>query len=125
MGISEYDGVVSPSYNVYRLRNPKEFHPKYLDLLYRTPQHVMEINRYSKGVWSSRLRLYPDEFFLMSTPIPPYEEQVEIVEFVKKEFQRREEVMQKVKTVIERLGEHRSQLISSAVTGKIDVREES
>jgi type I restriction enzyme, S subunit len=121
LGISKLHGIVSPSYNVYRLRNSGDFYPQYLDYLYRTPQHVMEITRYSKGVWSSRLRLYPDEFFMMSTPKPPYEEQKQIVEFIEKQTQARDILMTKVETAIERLREYRSALISSAVTGKIKV----
>ena len=63
LGTSEYSGLVSPSYNVYRLRESNSHTYTYLDHQYRTPGYICEIGRYSKGVWSSRLRLYPDEFF--------------------------------------------------------------
>lgn len=46
LGTSDYKGTVSPSYNVYRVRQNENFNAKYLDLLYRTPQHVAEINRF-------------------------------------------------------------------------------
>jgi type I restriction enzyme S subunit len=122
LGISWQHGIVSPSYNVYRLRNNNDFYPQYLDYLYRTPQHIVEINRFSKGVWSSRLRLYPDEFFLMSIPKPPYEEQKQIVEFIENQTQKRGILINKTETAIEKLREYRTALISAAVTGKIDVR---
>lgn len=124
LGISRMDGIVSPSYNVYRFRKQNEFLPKYLDYLYRTPQHIMEIKRYSKGVWSSRLRLYPDEFFLIATPKPPYEEQVQIVEFLDKRLSQMNKLASKVEAAIELQREYRAALISSVVTGKVQVKVE-
>lgn len=123
LGISPLDGVVSPSYNIYRFRNQKDFLPKFLDYLYRTPQHIMEIKRYSKGIWSSRLRLYPDEFMQMSTPKPPYEEQVQIVEFLDKRLTQMNNLASKVEAAIELQQEYRAALISSVVTGKVQVSE--
>ena len=35
----------------------------YVDALVRLPIFAQEVTRYSKGVWSSRLRLYPEGFF--------------------------------------------------------------
>jgi type I restriction enzyme, S subunit len=121
LGISPIDGIVSPSYNVYRFRKQNEFLPQYLDYLYRIPQHIMEIKRYSKGVWSSRLRLYPDEFFLMATPKPPYEEQVQIVEFLDKRLSQMNKLKSKVEVAIELHREYRTALISSVVTGKVNI----
>jgi type I restriction enzyme S subunit len=121
MGISPMDGIVSPSYNVYRFRNPDQFHSKYIDYLYRTPQYIIEINRYSKGVWSSRLRLYPDEFFMMTTPIPPYEEQSQIIQFLEKRLSQMNRLASKVEAAIELQREYRAALISSVVTGKVKV----
>ncbi len=124
LGISSIDGIVSPSYNVYRFRKQNDFITKYIDYLYRTPQHIAEINRYSKGVWSSRLRLYPDEFFMMSTPKPPYEEQVQIVEHLDKALEKMDRLAAKVEDAIELQREYRAALISSVVTGKVQVKDE-
>jgi type I restriction enzyme S subunit len=124
LGISPVDGIVSPSYNVYRFRNPNQFDSRYLDYLYRTPQHIIEINRYSKGIWSSRLRLYPDEFFLMVTPKPPYEEQKHIVEYLNKKLGQMKLLADKVEAAIELQREYRAALISSVVTGKVQVKDE-
>lgn len=52
LGISNYSGIISLSYHVYRLINKKLYNPKHLDFLYRTPDHIIEINRYSNGVRS-------------------------------------------------------------------------
>ena len=122
LGISEYDGIVSPSYNVYRFREKDEFVPKYLDLLYRTPPYVCEIGRHSKGIWKSRLRLYPDSFFEICSLKPPVSEQREIVDHVTREVLLLDNLIEKLRKSIGNLEEYRNTLISAAVTGKIDVR---
>jgi type I restriction enzyme, S subunit len=124
LGTARQEGVVSPSYNVYRVRPRMTdvVDPLYLDYLYRTEAHIIEINRYSKGVWSSRLRLYPQSFFEMSLPCPPIEEQKAIVEYLDRETAKIDTLIDKTRTAIDLLKEHRTSLISAAVTGKIDVR---
>jgi len=123
LGISGLDGIVSPSYNVYRASSGYE--PMYLDFLYRTPPYVCEIGRYSKGVWSSRLRLYPDEFFEIWTITAPLSEQKAIVAHIAAEIQPIDALIAEVRAHIDKLREFRMALISAVVTGKIDVREEA
>ena len=123
LGISTFDGIVSPSYNVYQL-NSSEYLPRYYDHLYRTPNHVKEIIRWSKGIWSSRWRLYPDAFFSMSAIVPPFGEQKQIVDFLEHKNKQIDELIAAEQRKIEILKEYRQSLISEAVTGKIDVRNE-
>ena len=57
------------------------------------------------------------------TILPPLPEQQAIAAFLDRETAKIDALSAKVTTVIERLKEYRTALISSAVTGKIDVRE--
>lgn len=57
------------------------------------------------------------------TPIPPLTDQYEITEFLDRETNKIDILIDKAKHSIELAKEHRSALISAAVTGKIDVRE--
>jgi len=125
LGITEYAGIVSPSYHVYRLKKNRtpDYFPKYLDFLYRIPSYVCEITRHSKGIWSSRLRLYPDYFFEMCTPSPPFEEQRAIAAYLDRETAKIDVLTAEIETGIAHLDEYRTALISAAVTGKIDVRD--
>ncbi|MBX7133947.1 MAG: restriction endonuclease subunit S [Fimbriimonadaceae bacterium] len=59
----------------------------------------------------------------VNVPIPPLQEQRKIVEFIRTENERFDELIKKVSRSIDLMREHRSALISAAVTGKIDVRE--
>src|SRR5262249_55626616 len=83
MGVSPLDGIVSPSYHVYT--PSQELAGDYVDALVRTPNFAREVTRYSKGVWSSRLRLYPEGFFEVFLPVPPLPEQHSIVPHIAKE----------------------------------------
>ena len=123
LGISTFDGIVSPSYNVYQLKS-SEYLPRYYDYLYRTPNHINEIIRWSKGIWTSRWRLYPDAFFSMFTITPPFGEQTQIVDFLDCKNKQIDELIATEQRKIELLQEYRQSLISEAVTGKIDVRNE-
>lgn len=117
MGVSPVDGVISPAYNVYR---PTErLLSEYLDMLVRMSNFISEITRYSKGVWSSRLRLYPEGLYEAHLPVPPLEEQREIVEGVNNKLSDFKELKSVTEKTISLLQERRMALISAAVTGKL------
>ena len=54
--------------------------------------------------------------------LPPTDEQISIVDFLDRETAKIDALVAKIETAIERLQEHRTALITAAVTGKIDVR---
>jgi type I restriction enzyme S subunit len=58
-----------------------------------------------------------------SIAVPLLAEQIEIVNHLDRETSKINELMQKNTQAVELLKEHRSALISAAVTGKIDVRQ--
>jgi len=122
MGVSPVDGIVSPAYNVY---TPSErFDPAYVDSLVRTPVFIQEATRYSKGVWSSRLRLYPEGLYEIWMPVPPKEEQIAIVGSIKTETVKLDSLRVATERTIGLLKERRTALITNAVTGKIEIKEE-
>ena len=55
-------------------------------------------------------------------PLPPIDEQRAIGAFLDREMERIDSLAEKMRLIIERLGEYRTALITAAVTGKIDVR---
>lgn len=119
MGIAPMKGIVSPAYNVYE-PGPR-LAPAYIDALVRLPVFAQEVTRYSKGVWSSRLRLYPEGFFEVYLPIPPQEEQRAVVAHTARETAKLDAVRAATERTIALLKERRSALIAAAVTGQLDV----
>jgi len=121
MGTARVDGIVSPAYNVYTPGS--RIDPDYVDALVRIPVFAQEVTRYSKGVWSSRLRLYPEGFFETYMPVPPIEEQREIVGHIAAETTKIDRLRAATEHSITLLKERRGALIAAAVTGQIDIPE--
>lgn len=123
LGTSEEEGIVSPAYGVYRL-DQSQMEPAFYDLFYRTPEYVVEMTRYSKGVWSSRLRLYPESFLGLLVLVPPLQEQRDILAAIRSKVGSYPATIAALSASIERLQEYRQALITAAVTGQHEVREE-
>ena len=117
MGVAPVDGIASPAYHVYEPGNRVE--PSYIDALVRLPVFAQEVTRYSKGVWSSRLRLYPEGFFEVFLPVPSLGEQRAIVAHMAKETAKLDELRAATEHTIALLKERRAALISAAVTGRM------
>ncbi len=117
LGIAKEHGIVSSAYGVYRLKNPTHT-SDYLDLLLRHPGYIVEYNKRSKGVNSSRARMYSDDFFTVRILTPPIEEQEAIIKYVQKESADINKIIAKTKKEIELIKEYRDSLIAEAVMGK-------
>ena len=120
MGVARHEGIVSPAYHVYRIAS--DLLPKFVDYLVHIDAFKSEVTRFSKGVWSSRLRLYPHGLYEVILPIPPFHEQRAIAAHLKAEQERSAALQTMLRSSIKLLQERRSALITVAVTGKIDVR---
>ena len=123
MGISPLEGIVSPDYHVYTPNGL--LLPEFVELLCRSKPFVAEVNRWSKGVWSSRLRLYPENFFEMRLPVPPHEDQRNIIAAMEVSQHKTKELAEVMQQSITLAKERRAALITAAVTGQIPVEEMS
>lgn len=113
LGISEYDGIVSPAYCVFGTHN---INPRYANYLLRTDLYTAEFKRNSTGIIESRLRMYPDDFKNIVCIKPPKDEQEAIVAYLDKvtgDIDRAIEAQQKM---IDALNERKQIIITRAVT---------
>ncbi|MFE9990080.1 hypothetical protein ACFYRK_24850 [Streptomyces sp. NPDC005381] len=115
LGVSKQAGIVSPAYGVYSPRPDAPFNPGFYDYLYRSTPYVMEMTRLSRGIWSSRLRLYPDVFLSMAIPVPSLEEQRAIASYLDRETARIDTLIEQQQQLIEMLHERRKALIEEIV----------
>ncbi|MDE2807404.1 MAG: restriction endonuclease subunit S, partial [Gemmatimonadota bacterium] len=120
MGVASHNGIVSPEYHVYVSKGI--ILPSYIEMLCRSNPFVAEVIRHSKGVWSSRLRLYPDAFFDIYLPVPPKKEQEDIVNSLASEHLHTSELGKDLKRSIALLKERRSALITAAVTDQLELQ---
>ena len=123
VGVSKHSGIVSPAYGVYRPFSP-QLEPRYLDYFARTRPFIDLMTLYSKGVWSSRLRLYADELLGLRVALPPSVEQLRLVAVFDQQARRAESVRNLVGRSIELLTERKQALITAAVAGQLDLARE-
>lgn len=76
----------------------------------------------STGAGSTKGAITCGDIGLYPVPLPPYAEQLEIVANIKKQSDTFKRLIVKAESAIQLMQERRTALISSAVTGKIDVR---
>lgn len=117
--LSEYDGIVSPDYSVYR--SYENVSPKYLEYLFKTPQCIGELKKYIRGVAAGLSRLYTGDLFSIKVPVPPFEEQKRISDFIADKCVRIDSAIEKKQKLIEKLADYKKSLIYEAVTGKLEV----
>ncbi|MBJ6609400.1 MAG: restriction endonuclease subunit S [Candidatus Thiothrix moscowensis] len=115
LGTSKYAGICSPAYGVYRPRRGVDYHAGYFDYLFRTPNAIMEMTRYSKGIVSSRLRLYPKDFYQIETCLPPYAEQKAIADYLEKQTSLLDRKIILLNNKIEKYQRLRTSLINKTV----------
>ena len=121
--ISKYDGVTSPDYRVFTLKNKDSYAEYYLALLQMCYLDKIFFPLGQGAATLGRWRLPSEAFNEFLTPKPPFTEQIEIADFINHENNKLEILLEKAQQQIELLQERRTALISAAVTGKIDVRE--
>jgi type I restriction enzyme S subunit len=119
-GASKLSGLVSPAYVVCEPKTTLDSY--YFELTLRTPNAVTELKRFSRGITDFRLRLYWEEFKNISVPVPPKNEIEMILKAILGINSTYDNLARVAGKQIGLLKERRTALISSAVTGKIDVR---
>jgi type I restriction enzyme S subunit len=114
LGVSSYNGIVSPAYCVFEIIDDSE--PDFLDYLVRTDEYTNYFKAFSTGVIDSRLRIYPDTFGALYVGLPKKDEQKIIAKFLNHETAKIDKLIIEQEKLIELLKEKRQAVISHAVT---------
>lgn len=118
--VSDYEGIISPSYCVFNFNEKCE--KKYFHYLLRLPAYAGAFKTMSKGIIESRLRLYPVYFLAFKTIIPPIEEQQAIVSYINEKTAKVESLILELQAEIDYLKEYKQRLIADCVTGQVNVQ---
>ena len=116
---ADFSGFCSGEFMVLE---PKKVIGMYLVCLLRNPNFIDFVDSLTYGVKMPRLS--PEQFMNLEIPFPDNNEQEKIASFIREETSKLDSFISKIEKSIELLKEYRSALITAAVTGKIDVREE-
>lgn len=118
LGVSNDEGVVSPAYCTYKLI--RNYNPKFLHYLYKTPMYLAEFARHSTGVVPSRWRMYTDDFGQVVSLLPPVEEQDAIVRYLDAATSKIDKAIAMQQKMIDLLNERKQIIIQNAVTKGLD-----
>ena len=104
--------------------NRKLMIPSFLKLLVETPLYQSKILNELVGGSTNQIELSREKLRNLIIVLPHIEEQERIVAYATERNHKLDSFISKIEKSIELLKEYRSALITAAVTGKIDVREE-
>lgn len=119
IGVSSYDGVTSPAYDIYKPFS--NVNSKFYHHLFRTKAFSSECYKYGRGIMAMRWRTYSTEFKSIFVPVPPVEEQQQIVDYLDIKCAKINSAIDKKQAVIDKLTEYKKSLIYEVVTGKKEV----
>jgi len=120
LGTSNELGICSPAYNVYMPQKGIPYNRRYFDYLFRIPNAVMEMTRNSKGIVSSRLRLYAKDFFQIETVLPSLQEQKAIAHYLDTKTAQIDRKIDLLTQKAQRYEELKRSLINETVTRGLD-----
>lgn len=116
---STIEGIVSPAYNIFCLRDQfkSEGYAAYYKYLFKTKAFISILNTLVAGIRDGKNISYSD-FSQVLLPIPPVQHLEKIVELAKQY----ESIKKRVEDELSLINEYKVRLISDVVTGRIDVR---
>lgn len=121
IGYSDYEGVTSPDYDIYRAREDTSVVRNYYNEYFRNTCFNGDCHKYGHGIMLMRWRTYPEEFLRIKVPNPPLEEQQEIADYLVEKCGEIDSLIAKKETFVEEMETYKKSLIYEYVTGKKEV----
>ncbi len=112
--VSDYDGIVSPAYCVFKFR--KICCNQYFHYLLRTDGYPSAFKTLSRGVIDSRLRLYPEQFYTFPVIVPSIAEQQRIAVYLDEKCGEIDNLIGVQEQMIQKLTDYKQSVITEAVT---------
>ena len=119
VGISKEFGALSVIYII--LITKKGSYAKYYDYFFKMKAFQRSLRRIATGILEIREAVNMTLFMQEAMTVPPYEEQVEIANYLDEKTTKIDEIVKTLDMKIETLKEFRKTLINDVVTGKVKV----
>lgn len=119
LGVSDFRGITSPDYVVFRPVHSED--PKFLHSMLRMPQLTTVYLSISNGIRIGQWRIEPERFANVEVFLPPLDEQRAIAEHIARESAKLDAVRAATERTVALLKERRAALIAAAVTGQLGV----
>lgn len=117
VGVAPQDGMLSSAYTVFQPEN--ELWGRYLYYFFLHVDECKRLKPFYKGL---RKTIRPRPFLSIQVPRPPQDTAKTIVAHLDRATARIDTLIAKTENSIELLREHRTALVTAAVTGKVDLR---
>lgn len=114
VGVSQYDGIISPAYLVYCIS--KECYPQYMNYLFRDVSMVQQYELSSRGVGTIQRNVFAPWLLNCWTIIPPINEQKRIAAFLDKRCTESDSLVTDIQSQIDTLEQYKRSVITEAVT---------
>jgi len=119
IGLSEYDGVTSPAYDILRKLNPAT-DGRYFSYLFRTGKAQQIFKKNSRGIMDMRLRLYFDKFGAITVLLPPFCTQTAIADYLDAKTAQIDRKIDLLSQKGKQYGKLKQSLINETVTRGLD-----
>ena len=133
-GVSDYFGCVSPVYYTFYDELEDHVTAKYCEYIFRSKTMLRVLYSLGKGIYAivrgddrvntCRLKVSKEDLKSIITPVPPVEEQREIVNYLKKKCLAIDELIAKKEQYLSEIENYKKSLIYEYVTGKKEVPQE-
>ena len=118
VGISNYDGCVSPVYYVFKNNNKTDL--RFLNYIFTTEQFQKQLRKYANGILEIRLRVSSENIMKQKVMFPPLSEQKKIADFLDSKVTEIDKIISETKASIENYKEYKQSVITEAVTKGLD-----
>lgn len=118
VGLVNTEGMITGAYTALKV-NREYAIPEYIYYYYLCVDNIKALKPYYSGL---RKTVRADKFLQLYMPLPPIEEQCDIVAYIEEKCKKVNSLIGELNAEIEYLKEYKQKLIADCVTGQIDVR---
>ena len=118
VGISQYDGCVSPVYYVFK--NNEKTDLRFLNYIFSTKQFQKQLRKFANGILEIRLRVSSENIMKQIVALPSVTEQEKIVAFLDDKIKEIDAIISKTKVSIEEYKKYKQIAIIETITGGLD-----
>ncbi|EAK0818731.1 restriction endonuclease subunit S [Campylobacter lari] len=119
LGVSAYNGLVSPIYLVFYINSPK-YLMSYYSYLFQIKNVQKFLKIYAYGIMEIRESIDYLDFKKMSLPVPPPKEQEQIANFLDEKCEKIKNFIEKKEKLINLLKEQKQALINETIAKGLD-----
>lgn len=118
VGLSKYEGCVSPVYYVYSAKSQIDI--RYMNYLFQTEPFQKRLRQFANGILEIRLRVSSHDILHQKVAVPDYDEQQVIADYLDETCSKINEIIEEVKASIDEYKELKQAVIFEAVTKGLD-----